>query len=89
MLPDWSIAGIAVLLLGLIIYVFQAYIRGDIVTRKHYEDQVKITEQWQRAWEVSQQTQSNQAEQMKTMGTLTETLKHFLESLPEVDRDSA
>ena len=53
LLPSWSIAGIAVLLLSLVVYVVRAYINGDIVTRKQYEAVQKMSDQWQHAWEVS------------------------------------
>lgn len=75
LLPSWSIAGIAVLLLSLVVYVVRAYINGDIVTRKQYEAVQKMSDQWQHAWEVSQ-------EQVQQFTVLTETLKHFLDSLP-------
>lgn len=75
MLPSWSIAGIAVLLLSLVIYIVRAYINGDIVPRKQYDAVQKMSDQWQRAWEINQ-------EQVQTFTVLAETLKHFLDSLP-------
>lgn len=90
MLPSWSIAGIAVLLLGLVVWVIRSYVSGDIVTRKDYDAVQKMSDQWQHAWEVSQQTQIELAEVIRTMTILADTLKHFLDSLPRGgDHDSS
>jgi len=82
MLPAWSIGGIAVLLLSLIILIVRAYVNGDIVPRKQLEDAQKNADRFERAWETSQNNHAAFGEAVTKLGVLTQTFAHFLASLP-------
>lgn len=89
MLPAWSVGGIAVLLLSLVVLVIRAYINGDIVSRKQLEDTQKNADRFERAWETSQNTTAAFGEAVSQLGVLNETFAHFLASLPNTPGDES
>lgn len=74
--------GLFALSLSLNFFFFVQYIRGALVSRSHYEDQVKISESWQQAWGKSEETKSDQAELLKKLTVVSDTMERVLNAFP-------
>lgn len=82
-LPTWGVATLVGLPLTILVFLLVQAIRGEFVSRRQMEAVQKVADSWQHAWEVSQQTQADQATALTRMTTLTDVFEHFIESLPK------
>lgn len=81
-LPLWGQTGLFGLVLGILIYVVLLVLKGDLVTRKSADQIQKTSDMWQSAWQATQQVSEKQAATLERLVVLTDTLDHFLTSLP-------
>lgn len=68
--------------LSLNIFFIISYIKGFLISRAHYQDQVKISDSWQSAWEKSEDTKHDQAELLKKLIVTSDTMERVLNAFP-------
>ena len=81
-LPTWGIATLVGLPLTILLYIMLQFFKGEFVHRRHLESVQKVADSWQHAWDVSQQTQAEQAAAINRMTELSDVFEHFIKSLP-------
>lgn len=81
-LPAEYYNSLVVLLLMVIGFLLWLHFSGRWVHKSRVEDAQKVADRFQRAWEVSQETQSVLSDTATKLGILTNTFAHFIESLP-------
>lgn len=81
-IPLWGSFSVIGVLVGIIVTVIVLLFRGDLTTRKHLDQVFKISESWQKAWEVSEQTKQGQAEVLNKLLVGQDTMLRILESRP-------
>lgn len=78
----WSTWGLAGLPLMVLLFFVVRWAQGEFVTRRQYDAVQKMSDQWQHAWESSQQSAVALAEAVHKLTSVAATLEHFLRSLP-------
>jgi hypothetical protein len=58
------------------------YVKGLLVSRSHYMDQVKISDSWQQAYEKSEDTKRDQGELLKKLIVVSDTMERVLNAFP-------
>lgn len=83
-IPIWGQYGLVGLSLSLNIFFIVQFLRGEIVTRKELDQVQRMSDTWQKGWEVSQQNQSLWSELASRFGVVADTMEHLLTSLPPI-----
>lgn len=83
-LPDWGQVSLFSLSLAVNAFFVAAYMRGELVSRKHFEAVQKMADTWQHGWEVSQENETSLRESVSRLSDLTEVFSHFIDSLPKL-----
>lgn len=79
---EYSVLGLSV---ALNVFVVICLLRGILATRPQLDAVQKIADSWQKAYTDVMASQKDNSAVMTELSVLTETFKHFLESLPRAE----